>query len=415
MPGFGLLRIDRWREITSTLGRNKLRTTLTALSVSWGIFMLVVLHGAGSGLQNAVDYGFRDDAMNSIWMWGGTTSVPHGGHGLGRRIQLTNRDYDSIDNGIEAAEHITARYYLRNNLTVTYGGKTSSFDVRACHPGHLFLERTIIKRGRFINDRDLKHRRKIAVIGTEVARFFFADADPIGEWLAIKGIPYRVVGIFEDMGGESELEKIYIPISTAQTAYGGGERVNQLMFTIAEDQTAAFASIEAETRNMMARRHHFATDDRRALRVRNNVEQSERIRDLFAAIRWFVWIVGGFTIIAGVVGVSNIMLISVKERTKEIGIRKALGATPAEIISMLVQEAVMLTAVAGYLGLCAGVAVIETWNYFMPESEYLRNPQVDLGVAITAAAILVVAGAVAGYIPARRAARVDPVVALRDS
>ena len=414
MPGLGILSLDRWQEIFDTIRRNKLRTFLTSLSVAWGIFMLVLLLGAGTGLRNGVEHDFRDDAINSLWLWSGNTSMPFEGHGIGRRIQFTNADYDLIAQRFPAAEHLTGRFYLRGNLMVSYGAKNSSFDVRSVHPAHRHLENTIITAGRFLNDLDLAERRKVAVIGEAVARFLFGEADPLGAWIQINNIQYKVIGIFRDEGGEGELRKIYIPISTAQMAYGGGNDIHQLMFTVGDAGTEQSKRIEQEVRTLLAGRHRFAPEDKRALRIRNNLERAATINALFDGIQLFVWVIGGLTVIAGIVGVSNIMLISVKERTKEIGVRKALGATPGAIVGQIVQEAIVLTGVSGYLGLVAGIGLLELVNRYVPESDYLRNPQVDLGVALVATGLLVFCGALAGYFPARRAARVDPVVALRD-
>ncbi|MCG8418307.1 MAG: ABC transporter permease [Proteobacteria bacterium] len=409
-----MFNLDRWLEIFDTLLRHKLRTALTALSVAWGILMLVILLGAGTGLQKRVEYNFRDDAVNSIWMSPGRTSKPFEGHAIGRDIRFTNEDYDYIKNHIDGVEYITGRYNLWNNLVVTYGTKKSSFDVRSSHPDHKYLENTIMLRGRFLNDLDLEERRKVAAIGLPVAKFLFGDEEPMGKWIHINGIAYQVVGMFEDSGGEGEMRKIYVPIATAQMAYGAGERIHQLMFTVGNASVDESKRIENEVRDLLAKRHHFSPDDKRALRLRNNVENFREVSTIFDGIRLFVWIVGFMTIVAGIVGVSNIMLIAVKERTREIGIRKAMGATPGEIVGQIVQEAVFITAVAGYMGLLAGVVLLELVSRYVPENDFIRDPQVDMRVAVSATVLLVLAGALAGFFPAWRAARVDPVVALRD-
>lgn len=414
MLALGILSLDRWQEIFETLRRNKLRTFLTSLSVAWGIFMLVLLLGAGTGLQNSVEHDFRDDAINSLWLWAGTTSEPFEGHAVGRRIEFTNEDYEDIRRSLEGVEYITGRFYLGGTLIVRFGDKSSSFDVRACHPDHRYLENTDVIAGRFLNEIDVEERRKVAVIGEAVARFLFEDEEPLGKWIQVNAIQYRVVGVFHDEGGEGELRKIYIPISTAQMAYGGGNRIHQLMFTVDEAHAADSKRMEEEVRRFLAARHDFSPDDQRALRIRNSLERFETVQSIFQGIQLFVWIIGGFTVIAGIVGVSNIMLISVKERTKEIGVRKALGATPGAIVGQIVQESIVLTGASGYLGLVAGVGLLELINRYVPENDYIRNPQVDIRVAATATVLLVICGALAGYFPARRAAKVNPVVALRD-
>ncbi|MBL9106302.1 MAG: ABC transporter permease [Myxococcales bacterium] len=406
--------LDRWQEIGQVLRRRKLRTGLTAFSVAWGIFMLVILLGAGNGLQHGAEYGFRDDATNSIWVYPGRTSVPHEGHAVGRPVQFTNDDHEAVAAAVSAVEHITSRFYLEGQFVVSRGERHASFDVRSCHPGHQFLENTIIKSGRFLDNLDIGERRKVAVIGTIVADALFArHEDPLGQWIDVRGIPYRVVGVFEDTGGEGELRKIYIPISTAQMAYNGQNRVHQIMFTLGDATVAESREIAAEVQRLLAHRHEFALADRQAIRVSNNLEQFQRFLDLFAWIRRFTWVIGIGTILAGIVGVSNIMLIAVQERTREIGVRKAVGATPGAIVGLIVQEALVITAVSGYVGMLAGIGALELAARVLPQSDFMRDPEVDLGVVAGATLVLVVSGLLAGYFPARRAARISPVAAMR--
>jgi putative ABC transport system permease protein len=409
-----MLSLDRWQEVLGTVRRNKMRTALTALSVAWGIFMLVILLGAGKGLENSVAEKFADDAVNSIWVFPGKTSKPYQGMPIGRPIQLTMDDYRAIGR-VPGVERITARYYLRGGeYAVSYGDKHTAFEIRSVHPDHLYLEKTLMTSGRFLDDLDIRERTKVAVIGAEVQKFLFPPGvDPLGRYIHIAGIAYQVVGVFEDVGGEAELRKVYIPITTAQAAYGGGDHVDQVMFTLPGNRADA-KRIEQEVLSLLSARHHFAADDKRAVHFRNNVENFAEIEQIFQFIRIFLWIVGVGTIIAGIVGVSNIMLISVKERTREIGVRKAVGATPWSLVALVLQEAIMLTAAAGYLGLVAGVLSLELASRLMPKNDYIANPSVDLGVALGATALLVGFGALAGYFPARRAARVNPIAALRE-
>jgi putative ABC transport system permease protein len=408
-----MIHLDRWQEIYDTIRRNKLRTALTAVSVAWGIFMLVLLLGTGRGLQNAVEHGFRDDAINSVFIRGGTTSLPHQGMPLGRQIRFTKDDYELLAQ-TEGVERLSGRFFRWGGVVVSYRGRTASFDMRAVHPDHQYIEKSLIQRGRFINDLDLRERRKVAVIGLEVAQFLFGGADPLGAYIDVGGLLYKVIGTFDDEGDEGELRTIYLPITTAQQAYDRGERIHQLLFTFADDDLAGSLEMVERVRVALAERHRFHPDDPRALRISNNVERFEETRTLFHWIRIFVAIVGVGTVLAGLVAVSNIMMISVKERTREIGLRKALGATPASIIGLILQEAVLITAVAGYLGMVTGVGVLELAAWKLPDNDYLRDPQVEMGTVLLAALLLVAAGALAGYWPARRAARVNPIVALRD-
>jgi putative ABC transport system permease protein len=406
--------IEHLYELAETLRTAKLRTMVTALSVAWGIFMLVILLGAGSGIQNGAEHEFRDDATNSLWVYRGTTSIPFEGHEIGRPVRIDDDDYEAMKREIDGVERITGRYYIQGQFTVSYRGTVSSFDVRACHPDHRFIENTAIIDGRFIDPLDISERRKVAVIGPVAVQRLFKGKSPIGEWVDVNGTMYRVVGVFDDDGGEEEQSKIYIPISTAQMVYGGGRQIHQIMFTIGGDAGVAESEAVAEdTRKLLARRHHFAPHDKAAVRVRNNVQEFQRIVMLFTRIRVFIWIVGFGTIVAGIVGVSNIMLISVRERTREIGIRKAIGATPWAIVSQIMLESLVVTGTSGYAGLCAGVGLIELVRTHVPPSDYFRNPEVNLGVVAGATVLLVFAGLLAGYFPARLAAKVNPIVALR--
>ena len=405
--------VDALQEIFATLQRNKLRSALTALSVAWGMLMLVVLLGAGRGLQKGAAYEFRDDAVNSLWLYAGKTSRPFGGRGPGRDVKLMNDDYASLERNFPSIDHITARFYMWGEFTVSYRAKHSAFDIRGVHPGHQYLEHTIITRGRFLDDADIAEHRKVCVIGSKVVDFLFGKQEPLGEYVNIKGSSYRVVGVFEDVGGEAELKKIYVPITTAQLLYGQPGRVHQIMFTVGATNLADSKVLAARVIRFMAARKGISPDDRQAMRIQNNIEQFERINGVFVWIQMFVWVVGIGTLLAGVVGVSNIMLVSIKERTREIGIRKALGATPFSIISLVVGEALIVTSVAGYCGLLAGIGVIELAGRYFKNVPYMRQPDVDLSVALTAAAVLVTCGALAGFFPARHAARISPMEALR--
>ena len=405
--------VDALQEIFATLQRNRLRTALTASSVAWGMLMLVVLLGAGRGLEKGAAYEFRDDAMNSLWIYAGKTSRPFAGRGPGRDVKLMNDDYDALERSFPSIDHITARFYMWGEFTVTYGSKHSAFDIRGVHPGHQHLEKTIISQGRFLDDADLTEHRKVCVIGRRVVEFLFGKKDPVGEHIKIKGLSYLVVGVFEDVGGEAELKKIYVPITTAQLLYGQPGRVHQIMFTIGHADLAESKRLADQVWRFMAERKGVSPSDRQAMRIQNNVEEFQRINGVFVWIRVFVWIVGVGTLLAGIVGVSNIMLISVKERTRELGVRKALGATPWSIISLVVGEAIIVTSVAGYVGLLAGVGVVELAARYLKDVPYMREPEVDLSVALTAAAVLVCFGALAGFFPARHAARISPMEALR--
>ncbi len=413
-----MLDFDKWQEIFESLKKHKMRTLLTAFAVWWGIFMLVILLGAGNGLQNSFEKNFGDDAINSIWMYPDRTSEPYKGLPAGRWIRFNNSDFDVLKNRVEGVEYITGRYYLGGELVVEYEGKTLSYDVRSVHPDHLFIENTLMKNGRYINETDISERRKVCTIGKLVKESFFKENDnPVGQRLNIKGTEFTIVGVFEDKGGENEMRKIYIPITTAQRIFDTQDRIHQLIITVGDATLAESKKIEDNIRQEFSARHNFSPTDKQALYISNNIEEYQQFQSIFTGIKFFIWFVGIGSIIAGVVGVSNIMIIIVKDRTKEIGIRKAMGATPWSIVSMILQEAIFLTGVAGYLGLLSGFGVIYALQTFMEkneiETEYFYNPEVDFASVLSALIFLVVCGTLAGLIPAIQAVRVNPVTAMR--
>lgn len=409
-----MIRLDAWQEIFDTVRHNKLRTALTGFAVAWGIFMLVVLLGSGKGLEHGVDYQFRDDAVNSIWISAGQTSVPYKGMQPGRDVQFDNQDYDEVTTRVPGVEFASARFWIFGSQQVNYKNENGSYTIRAVHPGHQVLERTKMVSGRYLNEFDLKQFRKSAVLGTLVATALFHDEDPIGKEIRIGGISFKVVGVFDDDGSEREREFIYLPISTAQRTFNGGNRLSQILYTTGDASLAESEKMAGFSRRILSVNHTFDPDDERAIYVNNNVENYQKVLALTGAIRLFVWVVGIGTLLAGVVGVSNIMLVAVRERTREIGIRKALGATPASIVGLVLQESVLITTVAGYAGLVLGVLVLEGLSRAIPDADFFRNPQVDLRVALSATLLLVVAGTFAGFFPARRAAAIRPIEALRD-
>jgi putative ABC transport system permease protein len=410
-----MIDVDTWQEILETLSRNKLRTVLTGFAVAWGIFMLIVLLGSGEGLRSGVEYQMRDDAQNSIWVSSGQTSKPFQGLQPGRQIRFDMEDYTEVTTRVKGVEYASGRFMIFGSQQVNYGDEWGSFTIRAVHPGHQVLEKTKVVSGRYINAIDIREFRKIAVIGSLVAEALFHEAPPIGKEIRINGISFKVVGMFEDEGSEQEREMIYLPITTAQRTFNGQNRVNQILYTTGDASVVQATGMADQTKQILAVNHTFDPEDPRAIFVNNAVEGFQRVVALMAGIRMFIWIVGVGTLLAGVVGVSNIMLVAVQERTREIGIRKAIGATPSSIVGLVMKESILITAVAGYLGMVLGILVLEAVGKALPaESEFFRNPQVDLRVAISATVLLVISGAVAGFFPARRAASIQPVVALRE-
>jgi putative ABC transport system permease protein len=405
--------LDRWREILEVMWRRKLRTLLTALSVSWGIFMLVILLGAGRGLSNGVEAEFQRDATNAVWLNPGAMSKAFAGKPVGKKVRFYMDDYGMVQNTANP-DHASAAAKVPSAISVTRGRRDSSFEVRGVHPDHEVIERTAVFSGRYINETDVREERKVAVMGLRVRDALFAPGEEaIGASIRIGTANFVIVGLFHEEDDQNEDQTIYIPISTAQVVFAGDQHVDEVMFTVGDISLQKTESLIDDLKRRLASKHQFNPDDRRALRVSNSQERSERFSSLFRAIRGFIWIIGLGTIAAGVVGVSNIMLISVQERTREIGVRKAIGAPPASIVLMIVEEALAITLVSGYSGLVAGVGLLTLAQKVLPPTPFFKRPDVDLGVALGATFVLVLCGVLAGLFPALRAARINPIAALR--
>ncbi|MCM4155307.1 ABC transporter permease [Gramella sp. AN32] len=410
--------LDRWEEIFETIRKNKLRTFLTGLSVASGIFILVILLGIGEGMKNGISQEFEQDASNLIFVFSNVTTKEYKGLNPGRRIQLKNRDYENILKKYSDKIDQSSSSYQIWQLVTSYGKETGTYRMNGVFPDYQFLENMTLTTGRFINKTDVDNMEKAVVIGNRVKLDLFKEKDPIGENIEMGGINFKVVGVYTDPGGEREEARLVLPITTAQRVYGGSNDIGTLYVTLKPEDNfnkavAASNQFTQEMGSMLKEAHTVAPDDDRAIMINNSLENAKRFFDLITMIRLFFWGVGICTIIAGVVGVSNIMLIIVKERTREIGIRKALGAQPLSIIGMILHESIFVTAIAGFLGLIFSLALLEFVGP-MIETQYISNPTVNFSVALTTVLILVVAGAVAGFFPAWRAARIRPIVALRD-
>ena len=405
--------LDLWREIFQSINMNRTRSLLSGFTVAFAILLFTILFGIANGLQNTFSEAFVDDATNSIFINSGRTTKAHKGLQAGRRIQFKNEDLDYIkdDNG-EKVEFITARIY--RNAQASFRNEQNNYDLRAVHPDHQFLEKTKIQEGRYINQNDIKNRTKVIVIGRLVEEDLFLKTTALGKYINLSGIQYKVVGIFADDGGDREERMIYMPVTTAQHIYGNNDYIDQISLTynpeMNYDEALAFSSML--TRKLKDR-FSVATTDQRAVRVRNQAEGTKAVSAMTTGLSIIILVIGFGTLIAGIVGVSNIMIFIVKERTKEIGIRKALGASPKSIVSIILIESILITAIAGYVGLLIGVGVIELIKPVLVDY-FIKDPGVSNGLVIGATLTLIIAGAIAGYLPAKKASRIKPIVALRN-
>jgi putative ABC transport system permease protein len=416
-----LIDRDHWREIYETLRGNKLRTFLTAFGVFWGIFMLMVMLGAGNGLWNGAAEGFSDGATNSLFVWSQVTSKPWRGMPVGRAIQLDMGDTEAIRRLVTEIEVLCPRNQLggfRGGNNVTRGVKSGAFSVNGDVPEIARLESVRMVAGRFLDPIDLAERRKVAVIGMRVRELLFdRREDPIGQHLRINGVYFKVVGLFRPRTSQEDREEsgqtIFVPFTTFQSAFNTANRVG--WFAIQAKAGIPASVVEEKVLALLKERHRVAPDDARAIGHFNLEEEFNQVQGLFTGIRFMIWLVGIGTLAAGVIGVSNIMLVIVRERTKEIGVRRAVGATPFTVGAQIVFESIVLTSAAGYLGLVAGVILVEFVARLLAGTELtmFRNPEIPLSSALQTLAVLVLSGVLAGLVPAARALKVNPVEALR--
>ena len=409
--------LDGLQEIYYTLRQNKLRTLLTAFGVFWGIFMLIMLLGFGRGMQNGVMDDFGSDVLDFIIIWTGDTSVAYHGMGPGRKIQLHLADIDAVRQQVPGIRLISAERFAENG-NVNYGRKNSNGQILGVPDEYFRVKEDVpFNFGRKVNPLDLDESRKVVVIGTAVAERLFAKGeDPVGKQVRVKDVMMKVVGVFYDKGGRGQnSERVLMPLSTMERLYGGGQ-VTSNIWVRPEKGVDGF-ELEKKVLEVLKRRHDVSPQDMRGINSFNMAEPMQRVNGLFIGINVFMWFVGLGTLMAGIVGISNIMIITVKERTREIGVRKALGATPFSIVSTLLLESTLVTGFAGYLGLVVGVGLLELIAFALRSSgakaPYFLNPEVNFQVAITALLLLISAGLLAGLMPALRAAKITPIEAMR--
>lgn len=419
-----MFSINTIQEIIATLKHNKLRTTLTGLSVTWGIFILIVLLGAGNGLKNGVSSNFSERATNTVQMWSGRTSLPYQGLKSGRSLNFAEKQLTDVhDNIVESADETGI---IEKQLTVTYKNEYGSYSIRGVNPTYQYIFNLKFDStgGRFINDLDLKANNKIVVIDKKIQDVIFKGQPALGKYVQISDVMFRVVGI------NSKKERYgsgnaYIPFTSAQLIfnpdrkfYSAAMKVNGLE---TKEQNDVFND---KLKKTVANSLRFDPSDTQALFLYNSQRDYIETMKIFAGITLFVSIIGIFTLIAGIVGVSNIMLVSVKERTREIGIRKAIGASPASILRSIIIESIMITTIFGYIGMILGIGLTELVNFIMVQSaaqnpsdtgmSVFKDPTVQLSYVLIATTILIISGVIAGYMPARRAVRIKPIEAMRE-
>jgi putative ABC transport system permease protein len=406
--------LDGWQEIFQSIGKNKLRTVLSGLTITFAIMLFTILLGMGNGLKNTFKSFFSRDAENAIFIMPNNTSKAYRGFQSGRKIEFRNDDIDYI----LAKYGDNIDYIIRRNqrqVDITYKNKKSNYSLIAVDPEIQFLERSIPFDGRFINKSDLKKKSKVIAIGRVTERDLFpTGVSAVGKYVNVGGLAYKVVGVFSDPGGDNEERLNYIPITTAQSLYGNTDIVDQINI-LYNSKLSPGQAVDFGNKLSIDLKDRFDVDprDQRGIRILNRAEGVQATKQTSGALDMIVIIISIGTLIAGIVGISNIMIYIVKERTKELGIRKAIGATPSSIVKMIMFEALFITSIAGYLGMVIGMVVL---NYSAPglEKYFIKDPSVDLGIVIFATVLLVIAGIIAGYVPAKRASKIKPIVALND-
>jgi putative ABC transport system permease protein len=410
--------LDNWNEIFSTIKKNKLRTFLTGFAISWGIFMFCILLSAGNGLRNGMVTNFGSRSVNSVQYWARSTSIPFQGLPDRRAVRLNNQDIELIRTQVPQADIISPM--VSQNLPISYGMRNTNSSFEGVNPEFVHINGITIKdnQGRFINEMDMREKRKVVVINQRLNEILFPNENPIGKMVTVGGLGYTVIGVFEENTWGNQ-EKAYVPFTTAQILYGlDGWRLHRMVFTVNNLTTIEeYQAFEQELRGKLSTLHHFDPADIRAIGIWNQLESYLEFLGIFNGISAFIWIIGIGTLIAGITGVSNIMLITVRERTREIGIRKALGAKPSSILGNILMEAVFITSIFGYLGMFLGVGLGELVNSALesmpPGQMPIKNPTIDVHIAIGAMLILMLSGLVAGYFPALKAVKISPIEAMR--
>lgn len=404
--------IDRWQEIFSSIRSNVLRTVLSGFTVALGLYIFIVLFGIGNGLQNAFTQGFTRDAQNLISIFTGRTTMPYNGLQSDRTVTMNNDDYDALVNDDkEKVEYSTPSYTA--NWTVKYGKESGNYQINGADMEEKYIENRKILDGRYLSPNDLQSKQNVAVIGRMVQRDLIKNGSPVGKDLDINGTMFKIVGVFSDDGGDWDERHITIPITTLQQMKKSSDTVSTVSIAynpdLSPDQAIKYGE---ELEKKLKARKNVAPDDQNAVRVWNNAKNTgDSIQFLFV-ITFIVGFIGMGTLLAGIIGISNIMVYIVKERTQEIGVRKAIGAKPASIVALIMQESIVITVISGAIGVGLGVLSLKLiGNRF--EEFFIMNPSVGWGLIAVAFFCLVLAGLIAGFVPAYRASKIKPIEALR--
>jgi len=417
---WGFFDLDRWQEIWMTITHNKSRSVLTAFGVFWGMFMLVVMVGAGVALKQGMNSQIEGFATNSCFVWSEQTSEPYKGLKKGRNWSMYNDDIPILINNIPEIQYLAPVLFGGGESTnnVTRNDKAGSYGIKGNYPVYNKIDESKMISGRYINDIDISEKRKVCVIGERVYEVLFPNNEnAIGKNIKVNGIYFQVIGVARhtsnvNIGGNAQ-ETVALPFSTMQQAFNEGNVVHFLAVTA--QPGIKVKVIEDKIREVLKSRHNIAPDDKTAVGGFNIEDQFTMFLYLGIGIAALIWIVGLGTLFAGGIGVSNIMLVTVRERTKEIGIRRALGATPRNIITQILSESIVLTLIAGILGLMLGVGLLQIVGMALSQGDqFFKNPQISFAVGLGAMFILLVIGTLAGFIPANRAMSIKPIEAIRE-
>ena len=410
-----MFNIDRWREIFETISKNMLRTALAGFTVSLGIIIFVVLYGLGNGLENTFQKFFKNDQLNTISINPGRTSKPYAGFESNRRIEFDNDDLAEISEKFSFfIEGISPRIGLTGR-NISYKLNSNNYSVIGVSPSFQNSEMTIMMNGRYFNQADIINKERYIVIGRLVKQDLFGDEDAIGKYINGGGRTWKVIGVFQDDGGDREERIIYAPYTTIQSIQRGSDKVGSLILTyrpeIGFDGAVEF---EKQLKSYIKNRKKIDPSDPRGVFIRSASSDLKENQDFTSALKIIISFVGFGTLLAGVIGISNIMVYVVRERTKELGIRKAIGATPKSIVWMVLQESIFITTISGYMGMFAGILFLSSLGNKLEEDFYITDPYVDFNTALFATIMLIIFGGIAGFIPARRAAKIKPIEALND-